>query len=139
LYACDEGNGFASFNTSTIEYQLIGNQTGLNIFYSDQDGNDLPNPLPLNYQNTVPYLQTINIRVENSLNSLCYSETSFDLVVNELPVIDLEDNYFICNLDPSITVFINPNYETYEWLFEDNTLISSTYEATLVNEGDYLI
>ena len=139
LYACDEGNGFATFNTSTIEYQLIGDQIGLNIFYSDQDGNILPNPLPLNYQNTVPYLQTINIRVENSLNSLCYSETSFDLVVNELPVIDLEDNYFICNLDTSITVSINSNYETYEWLFEGNTLISNTYEATLVNEGDYLI
>ncbi len=139
LFACDEGDGFAHFDTLDVENILIGNQLGLDVFYFDESGNELPSPLPSSFLNTTSYTQTINVRVENSLNSLCYSETSFNLIVNELPEISLEDEYLICNLDPSLTVYINPNYETYEWLFEGNVIISSTYEATLVDEGDYVI
>jgi hypothetical protein len=67
LYACDEGNGFSYFDTSAIESQLIANKTGYRISYKDENGNKLPSPLPINYQNTVAWSQTINV-VENQLN-----------------------------------------------------------------------
>jgi len=139
LYACDEGNGFGSFDTSLLESQLIGNQTGLLISYMDEQGNSLPSPLPTTFQNTSAYNQTINVRVENQLSSLCYSETSFELIINELPPIDIEPNYFICNLDPSIALSIDMSYNTYEWQFEDGNIISSTHEANIVDEGNYLL
>lgn len=139
LYACDQGNGYAEFDTSLIEQELIGNQTGLTIQYFDSDNNLLPNPLPILFQNTEPFSQTISIRVEDASNPICYSETSIDLIVNELPIINLEDEYFICNLEPSILLNVNSGYNSYNWFFEDGTLISSTNSGEITYEGNYTL
>lgn len=139
LYACDQGNGYTGFDTSGIEQQLTGNQTGLVIQYFDSNNNPLPSPLPVLFQNTEPYSQTINVIVEDVSNPICYSETSFDLIVNELPVINLEDEYFICNLEPSITLNINSGFNSYNWFFEDGTLISSSNSAEITEEGGYTL
>ncbi|OBX26974.1 hypothetical protein A9996_02065 [Gelidibacter algens] len=139
LYACDAGDGFAYFNTSSVASTLLGAQSGLEVFYSDGEGNSLPSPLPTSLLNTMAYSQTINVRVENRLNRLCYSETSFDLIVNRLPEINLEAAYFICNLEPSMNLAVNPNFLSYEWISQDGALISSTPNAEIVNEGTYLL
>ena len=137
LYACDEGNGFANFDTSTLEFELIGNQQGLKIYYFDEVGNELASPLPQNYQNTEAHNQLINVKVENELSSLCYSETSFRLIVNELPSIDLEKDYFLCDLEPSLPISIDPNFNSYEWRFENGSIISNTENVDLIDEGNY--
>lgn len=139
LYTCDQGNGYAEFDTSLIEQELIGNQTGLTIQYYDFNNNPLPSPLPVLFQNTEPFKQTIHIRVEDSSNTICYSETSFDLIVNELPIINLEDEYFICNLEPSILLNVNSGYNSYKWFFEDGTLISSSNNGEITEEGNYTL
>lgn len=139
LYACDQGNGYAEFNTSNVEQQLIGSQTGLTIEYFDSDNNPLPSPLPTLFQNTESFSQTISIRVEDASNPICYSETFFDLIVNELPEINLEDEYHICNLEPSISLNINSGYNSYEWFYQDGTLISNTNTAVIVDEGNYVL
>lgn len=139
LYACDLGNGYAEFDTSLIEQQLIGNQTGLTIQYFDSDNNPLPSPLPILFQNTEPFFQTISVRVEDGSNPICYSETSFDLIVNELPEINLEDQYYICNLEPSISLFMNSSHNSYDWFYQDGTLISNTNTAVIVDEGTYIL
>ncbi len=137
LYACDQGNGYTEFDTSNIEEQIIGNQTGLTLFYYDSDNNTLPSPLPITFQNSEPYFQTINVRVEDSANPICYSETSFNLVVNDLPEISLEDEYFICNLEPSISLNVSSGFYSYNWLYEDGSLVSNTNSAEIINEGNY--
>ncbi|MGJ8661764.1 MAG: PKD domain-containing protein, partial [Bacteroidota bacterium] len=139
LYECNQGNGYAEFNTSNIEQQLIGNQTGLTILYFDSNNNPLPSPLPALFQNTEPFSQTINIRIEDTSNPICYSETSFHLIVNELPVINLENEYFICNLEPSISLNINSGFNSYNWFLEDGTLISDINSAEITEEGSYTL
>jgi gliding motility-associated-like protein len=139
LYTCDDGNGFGVFDTSSIENQLIGNQKNLLISYSDQNGNVLPSPLPLNFQNTVAWSQTINVRVENKLNSKCYSETSFNLIVNKLPTINLKDEYNLCDLEPSLYIATDSNFDSWKWTFEDGTVISNSFEANLLNAGIYTL
>lgn len=139
LYACDEGNGFSYFEISTIENQIIGNQTGLLISYSDENGNKLPSPLPINYQNTVAWFQTINVKVENQLNPLCYSETSLKLIINELPKINLEKDYFLCDLEPSLYIATDPNFDSWEWKYKDNAIISNSSEANLIEAGQYTL
>lgn len=139
LYACDQGNGYAEFNTSYIEQEIIGNQSGLIINYYDSDNNLLPSPLPSFFQNTEPFSQTINARVEDALNSICYSETTFDLIVIDLPKINLEDEYFICELEPSISLTINSGFNSYNWFFEDGTSISQTNTAEITEEGSYVL
>ncbi|SFZ89319.1 gliding motility-associated C-terminal domain-containing protein [Flaviramulus basaltis] len=139
LYGCDLGNGFADFDTSNIEADLIGNQNGLRIIYFDANGNQLSSPLPVFFQNTEPWLQNIKVRVENELNSLCYSETSFDLIVNELPTVNIVETYFICNLEPSLSISVDNNLDTYNWEYQDGTNISNTFEANLINAGNYTL
>lgn len=139
LYACDEGNGFSHFDTSLIESQTIGNQTGLLVTYFDENGNKLPSPLPKNFQNTVAWSQTINIKVENQLNPLCYSETSFKLITNKLPQINLESDYILCDLEPSIYLATDPNFNFWEWKNKDNTIISNSFEANLMEAGSYTL
>ncbi|MFO7673086.1 MAG: T9SS type B sorting domain-containing protein [Lutibacter sp.] len=139
LYSCYEENGIAFFNTSTIEQQLIGNQTGLRIFYSDENGMALPSPLPTNYQNTKAWSQKINVRVENQLNPLCYSETSFNLTVNELPQINLENDYFLCDLEPYLYIATDSNFDSWKWTFEDGSVISNSFEANLTDAGTYTL
>lgn len=139
LYTCDEGNGYGYFDTSKIESQLIGNQSGLQIFYKDNNGQVLQSPLPISFKNMTSNLQTIYVRVENKINPLCFSETSFDLEVNKLPEIKLEKNYSICNLETNLAIAINPNYNFYEWKFQDGRIISVTNQAKLIDQGDYTI
>lgn len=139
LYACDQGNGYSEFDTSNIEQQIIGTQTGLIIQYYDSNNNPFPSPLAILFENTEPFSQTINVRVEDASNPICYSETSFDFVVNELPEINLEEEYFICNLEPSISLAINSGLNSYNWLFEDGTLISTSNNAEIIEEGSYIL
>lgn len=139
IYSCDEGNGFSHFDTSTIESQLMVNKSGLLISYIDENGNKLPSPLPVNYQNTVAWSQTINVRVENQLNPLCFSETSFKLVVNRLPKIDLEIEYFLCDLEPSLKIAADFTFDTWEWTYEDSSVISNSFEVNLIDAGIYTL
>ncbi len=139
LYACDEGNGFSHFDLSGIENQILGNQTGLTISYSDENRNQISRLLTVNYQNSIAWSQTINVKVENQLNPLCYSETSFKLIINELPQINLENNYYLCDLEPSLSIASDPNFNTWEWKFEDNTVISNSFEANLMKAGQYTL
>lgn len=139
LYACDEGNGFGVFDTSSIENQLIGNQKNLLISYSDQNGIVLPSPLSLNFKNTVAWSGTINVKVENKLNSKCYSETSFNLIVNKLPTINLNDEYFLCDLEPSLFITADLNFDSWKWSFENGKVISNSFEANLIDAGTYTL
>ncbi|MEL0454868.1 T9SS type B sorting domain-containing protein [Flavobacteriaceae bacterium SZ-1-7] len=139
IYACDEGDGFGSFDTSLIESQLIGNQNGLSIFYFDANGNSLPSPLPINFKNSQSWIQTIYVRVENALNNLCYSETNFDLIVNELPFVNIDEKYFLCNLEPSMHLGFPEDFDTYNLEYQDGTVISNINKADLVEAGNYVL
>lgn len=137
IYACNSENGITYFDLSNIKNEMIGNQTDLKVTYFDMDGNELQNTALNSYKNTKPWSETINVRVENVINDLCYIETSFNLIVNELPIVNLEKEYFLCNLESSLTLSINESLDSYEWLYQDNTLISKTHEADLIYSGNY--
>lgn len=138
-YACDEGNGFASFDMSNIETEIRGNQSGLKIMYFDNKGNQLPSPLPTLFRNTQAKSQTIYVRVENEINSLCNSETSFDIIINDLPSVKIEKTYFLCNLESSLLVTVGNDLDSYIWKSPEGNVISNTNDANLVNAGKYTL
>ncbi|WP_252730112.1 T9SS type B sorting domain-containing protein [Zobellia uliginosa] len=139
VYSCDLGNGFASFNLSHIESEITNGQIGINLSYFDANGVQLPNPLTNSYENSIAWNETITVRAENSLNALCFTETSFELVVMELPVTQLEQSYFLCHLEPSLTIQVENDFEYYNWLYEGDDIISDTNEAELINAGLYTL
>jgi gliding motility-associated-like protein len=139
VYACNEGNGFANFDLTTITRQIIGVQPGLLVSYTDGSGNALPNPLPASFLNTETYRQTIYARVENAANSLCFSETQFDLIINPIPEIDLKPTYYLCDILSSLPVETDAGFDSWEWLYEDGALVSYTNRANLSRAGGYTL
>ncbi|WP_224484708.1 T9SS type B sorting domain-containing protein [Robertkochia aurantiaca] len=138
VYACNAGEGYSSFDISHIKNQIIADQTGLKVRLFTDDGLELPQPLPENFENTTPWSQTIFVRVENELNDICYAETSFDLFVNEAPSSALlESKYVICDLEPSKSVEIEKDFDHYQWVYENNEVISTSFKAELVEAGTY--
>src|SRR5690606_23642354 len=72
-------------------------------------------------------------------NTSCYSETSFDLIVNTLPAIDLEKTYYLCDLTPSLGLRTSNDFDSYLWTFEDGSQISHAYEASIAKAGNYTL
>ncbi len=139
IYACNEGNGISTFNLASIEQNIIGSQNNLNVYYYDANGSDITNSITSNFKNTEPWTQTISVKAENALSNLCVSETNFKLIVNELPEVDIENEYFLCNLEPSLPVIVSSGLDLYEWKFEDGSIISNTHEVDLVDAGNYTL
>ena len=139
IFACGDDAGFALFDTSLVTTQLIGNQTGLAVSYYDINGNSLSNFTTTAFRNQTPFQQQILARVENELNASCNSETTLNLIVNTPPEIDLEELYFLCDLEPSLALDIDPDFDSFLWNYEDGTQISTTEEAIISLEGDYTL
>ncbi|MDO6853669.1 T9SS type B sorting domain-containing protein [Cellulophaga lytica] len=138
VYACNIENGFTSFDLSHIEQEILNGQTGINLSYFNSTGEQLQNLLSTPYKNVVAWSETITVRAENELNSLCYAETSFNLEVNELPITSINSNYFICHLEPSLKVKVENNFDYYSWKLGDD-IISDTFEVELVTAGKYVL
>ncbi len=138
-YTCDEGNGFGIFDLSDLTSEIIGNQSGLKIMYFDNNGNALPSPLPNLFQNTQARSQTIKVRVENELNNLCSSETSFDLVVNDLPVVEIDKIYSLCDLGDSVYISVDESLDSYTWQFQNTYIVSNSSKANLTSTGKYTL
>lgn len=102
LYSCEDTFGSqlsSSFNTTSIEKDLIGDHTDLSIRYFDQNGNEYSNPLPNPMSNTVLAKETVIARVSYLNNPTCYTETSFNLIVQSAPEIFPLDDMYICDND----------------------------------------
>ncbi|MXN90896.1 T9SS type B sorting domain-containing protein [Flavobacterium sp. Sd200] len=139
LYACDEGNGFAHFDLSGVTDQIVGSQTDVYVLFTDANGNQLSGSPFDFFQNTIPYYQIIHARVMHNSNNLCYADTQFELIVNRLPEIGLEDIYGICAATPSIRLTTNPGFDSWQWLYQDGVAVSNTNVANLSSAGEYTL
>lgn len=88
LHSCEDSFGSqtsSSFNTASIENDLIGNQSNVFVEYYDANGNQLPDPLPNPFSNPVSGRESITARVAYDDNPSCFEEITFDLIVDPLP------------------------------------------------------
>ncbi|WP_035654693.1 T9SS type B sorting domain-containing protein [Flavobacterium saliperosum] len=96
LIICDDAldgdttNGQAIFNLSSLNNDILGTQSAsentISYHLSQNDADSDSNHQPLSFYNTTPNLQTLFVRIENNLNTDCYSTRPFDLIVNPLPI-----------------------------------------------------
>jgi gliding motility-associated-like protein len=81
----DDTNGFATFDLSIKTSEILNNQPNISVTYhinqSDADNN--LNPQSNYYSNS----QLVYVRLTNDATG-CYNTTSFNLIVNPLPVIN---------------------------------------------------
>lgn len=129
LIACDEdNNGQVDFDTSNIETTVLNGQSGMHAIYTDENNHLLPSPLPNPFSSSS---QTITVRVENTLSNICFDETSFNLVVVEQPVLNMNDTWLICEGD-SVDVFADAGYDEYLWSTGE-----TSHSITIYKPGNY--
>jgi len=97
-------NGIVEFDLSTKIDEVLGIQLAadfeVKFYYSQADaddavvGTDITGPI----ENTTN-LQTIVARIEHRENALCYATTTFNLVVNPLPVVSTVVELTQCDTD----------------------------------------
>ncbi|MDC0380914.1 T9SS type B sorting domain-containing protein [Flavobacteriaceae bacterium] len=120
----DDANGKVTFDLTTKNQELIGNQQAANfniIYYKTQaeaDDGTAGTEINTTHQNmTNP--ETVFVRIENKINSDCYDTTSLKLVVNPLPVVKAEVTLKQCDTDSDGFIAFNLN--------EANNLISQNH------------
>ncbi len=90
-------DGFIDFDTTNFLNTILGTQTGMNVYYYDENNilipstipNQLPNPFKTGTQN-------VRVVVENPINTACNAQLIIPFVVRPTPKIDQEESIIIC-------------------------------------------
>ena len=95
----NDTNGFAEFDLTSNDSILLNGKSPsdfqLNYFTDANYTNLISNPNT--FVNTIPENQTIYVRMENNLDNSCYTDVSFGIKVNVLPVV--QSNVVLKNCD----------------------------------------
>ena len=149
LTNCDEDgdeDGFHSFTLSDADTTVLnGLPSDVTLNYYETYENALleQSPLGNTFTNTIPYDQTIYVRVEN--DNACYGINEVTLTVYELPDIEIHEELLYClNFYPELVTLtggvINdlPNNYLYNWSTGQTTIEiqvnePGTYTVTVTN------
>lgn len=138
----------ASFDVS---YTLLGrflDNTTFSVYLSDSNGSfdngTLLSTVSSNTSGTIsvtipPDLQSSDLyklKLESTEN--CTESNLIDISISK-PEIELEDTYLICDREPSISLSLNPDFLSWEWMYEDGTIVSNTFEAAVSEIGVYSV
>lgn len=122
MRACEEDNGTAHFNLATQNATVVGNEdpNDYNITYhaTFQHAASGSESLPLHYGN-VSNPQTIYIRMEVK-ESGCFAITSFELIVESKPIINMEDRYTFCSGN-QLLLSAPAGFSSYLWSTGETT------------------
>ena len=110
LEVCDDNtdgsaqNGFSQ--TFDLELQTAGilgmqDPTQFSVTYHNSPADALsgnaPIATPAMYENSTPNLETIYVRVTNNTSGCFTAQTSFDIIVNELPIANIVSDIEVCD------------------------------------------
>ncbi|MFV0571692.1 MAG: T9SS type B sorting domain-containing protein [Xanthomarina gelatinilytica] len=119
IMICDNetNDGLETFDLSVQDSVILDGQSAMDnvITYhlSLTDAENNTNAISESYTNT-ENPQTIFVRLENNNNSDCYTTTSFQVIVNEQPVLDMRDQWPICEGD-TVEITADAGYDEYLW------------------------
>jgi len=107
LQECDtwiggsDSNGLTQFDLTQYDDLLLGGAEALDFtisYYLDVNyTNEIINPTA--FINTMQNGQTVYVRIANNLENTCYTETSFNVQVDELPIIQSDIVFKNCDED----------------------------------------
>lgn len=135
-------DGKYAFDTTTFQNTILGSQTGMAVYYFDQNNNPLPSPLPNPF---ITATQNVRVEVVNPANTHCKAVYVIPFVVHPVPKINLHDNEIVCNaqtitktLDAGIADGTAVTDYTYVWSKDGTVLPGETaYTLNVNQEGVY--
>ncbi|MGC4041081.1 MAG: T9SS type B sorting domain-containing protein [Flavobacterium sp.] len=144
----NEFNGQATFNMQNVTAEVFPNFStpGLTIKYylTQTDANSNNNALPQFFYNTVPFMQTVFIKIENAT---CSTTQPIDLIVRTFPAVTganllqcdfgaTPDGFTLFNLSQADSFFTNNDPDFGVTYFKDmasvasNTMLPTNYTNT---------
>lgn len=104
---CDEdADGVVSiFDLESRTSEILGAQNPSNFtvsFYtSEEDARNNNNPISntSSFENTVPFLQSVYVRISNNTTGCFTADRAFDLIAEQLPVINAANDLEVCDDD----------------------------------------
>ncbi|OSY88388.1 hypothetical protein WH52_06410 [Tenacibaculum holothuriorum] len=113
----------------------LPNTEKISFYPTKNDALKSTNKLPIRFNSGST---TIWVKIEN--NNGCSGISPIELIVNNLPPIDLKDLYTICinPFDhPPIIISADNENNRYEWVDDKNNVLSVEREFTLTRAGDF--
>jgi len=149
LEACDGDtiDGFATFNLNDITTSIL-NQIPTDasiLFYANEnDAFNNVNSLDPNFENTIPYSQTIYVKVLS--NNQCYAIAPVQLNVLYTPQLEADETISYClNSYPETITLLggvlndSPSNYYYEWIFNGNSTTVNTSFNHINEVGTYTV
>ncbi|QYJ68535.1 T9SS type B sorting domain-containing protein [Flavobacterium litorale] len=132
----DEPTLSHEFDLSVLNSTILGDQSEalyeLTYHASLNDANAGENPLPDLYTAT-GNTTTIYAKLIQRFIPICDDIISFELVINQNPVLDVQEQYYLCD-DGTVTLSAGNGYDSYLWSTEE------TSPSITVNEtGTYTV
>jgi len=125
----DDTNGFSIFDLTLNENDLLNGKLASNFtitYYTDSAYlNQISNTT--SFENTVINGQTIYVRIANNIDNSCFSDNSFNIQVNSLPIITSSIVFKNCDEDGIPDGFTDYNLE------EANSIITNGDNSLIVN------
>ena len=137
LMACDDDfDGLLEFDFSQQDAAILGNQNASNYtitYHSiELQANEGNSPLDNSY---IAFdSEVIYARIENNSTG-CYAITQFSVIINPLPVIDIDDQV-ICLENLPLIVSANTNVATDQYLWSTG---ETTPEIEITEVGNYWV
>ena len=128
----DDTNGFVTFNLSSKNAEVLNGQSGITVSYhvNPIDAENNVNPQNNYYSNS----QLVYVRLTNNTTN-CYSTTSFNLVVNPLPVVNLIVNLKQCDVDTDAITDFNLTFANL-LISADTSLVYTYYSSLLTAQNN---
>ena len=138
----DDMNGQRNVDLSTLNSSVLGSQNAslnsISYHSSQADADSNSNTLPNIYYNITPNNEEIFVRIENNLNTRCYSTMSFNYVVNQIPEA-FNSTLFQCDEDgnPDGFTLFNLTEAIDELTGGNNNRTTKFYLSLFDAENDY--
>jgi len=142
MSVCDDesNDDFELFDLTDQNVEILNGLSNtdytLGYFESITDAQQNISPLNTIYENT-SNPQTIYVRLENNDNTDCFTTSSFQLIVNEQPILLMQELWSICE-DDTVEIIADNGYDEYLWSTGEVTSsitvdLAGTYQVTATN------
>jgi gliding motility-associated-like protein len=141
IIICDtEEKGRYYFDLSEKDDEVLNGQDPLyyDVSYHSSENDALNNVSLLSkadYQNTNPN-ETLWARVQHTDLESCFDVSSFNLIVNPLPQMNMEERYVICPDSPDL-VIDGGVFESYSWRDSNGIEIGNQATLDITSLGNY--
>ena len=145
---CDADNdGYATFNLTLLKSIIQPNvpaNTSISFYKTLNDFFDETNELTGNYENTIPYLETLYVKIKNGLDCFALSTVALKTIVSP-QFLPNETTVYCLNTFPSTLTMDaglqngSGNNPTYQW-FLNTVLLPDVSSSIQINEvGIYTV